>query len=395
MEEWTEDQIYKIILKISQEQSESFIDSMEYHQKFNGNNINEILMIGIQEKEEVIKEVLHMINILFSKLNSLKVENEDHISQYEHKIMILNQEYEQCLSHIKELENVNENQNEQNEKLFDQIQRIEDELSKGRLKYTQIQNELEKKEMQLKENVEFIQNNEQIKNQMRKRQQDLEDLINQLKNENFQKDTQIGKLISKIKDQDDKLQLKDMEIKNYIKENEKQQQASNNEQQQTQHDSIKKEKKRNINYMTRNKSNTILLRSETLHQRSQSQFIGQFDLEQFKDQCAASVKSQKSESEDDQTDKKTLKQENDEQQELEKSINELKGKLETANNELQMAENEKKQLQAQIVSLTSEISVFKIKEKKMALQQKQQEKRLTELQSGKTQIYNRKKQILI
>lgn len=37
---------------------------------------------------------------------------------------------------------------------------------------------------------------------------------------------------------------------------------------------MKKEKKRTINYMTRNKSNTVLLRSETLHARSQSHYIG-------------------------------------------------------------------------------------------------------------------------
>lgn len=38
MEEWTEDQIYKIILKISEEQSDSFLNTMEYHKKFDGNN---------------------------------------------------------------------------------------------------------------------------------------------------------------------------------------------------------------------------------------------------------------------------------------------------------------------------------------------------------------------
>ncbi|CAD8059578.1 unnamed protein product [Paramecium primaurelia] len=290
------------------------------------------------------------------------------------------------------LQNVNENQNDQNEKLFDQIQRIEDELSKGRLKYTQIVNELEKKDTQLKEYITSIQNNEQINQQIRKKNQELEELINRLKNEIQQKDTQIGKLISKIKDQDDKLQLKDLEIKNYMKENEKQQYASI-EQQQTQHDSIKKEKKRTINYMTRNKSNTVLLKSETLHSRSQSHYIGQFDLEQFKEQCAASVKSQNSESEDDQTDKKTLKQENDEQQELERLIVELKSNLEAKTNQLQIVENEKKQCEAQIITLMSEISVFKIKEKKMTLQQKQQEKRLTELQSEKNKFQLEQEQL--
>ncbi|CAD8152807.1 unnamed protein product [Paramecium octaurelia] len=381
MEEWTEDQIYKIILKISEEQSDSFLNTVEDHPKFDGNNINQILMIGIQEKEEVIKEVIHLI-----------IENEDQISQYEHKIMVMNQEYEQCLSHIKELENVNQNQNEQNEKLFDQIQRIEDELSNGRLKYKQIENELEKKNAQLKECITSFQNNEQINNQMRKKNQDLEEQINRQKNEIHQKDAQIGKLIAKIKDQDDKIQLKDQEIKNFIKENDKQQYTPF-EQQQAQHDSIKKEKKRTINYMTRNKSNTVLLRSETLHSRSQSHYIGQFDLEQFKEQCAASVKSQNSESEDDQTDKKTLKQENDEQQELEKLVIELKSKLETQSNQLQIVENEKKQCEAQIIALSSEINVFKIKEKKMTLQQKQQEKKLTELQSEKNKFQTEQEQL--
>ncbi|CAD8152926.1 unnamed protein product [Paramecium pentaurelia] len=394
MEEWTEDQIYKIILKISEEQSDSFLNTMEYHQKFDGNNrisYNQSRQLNLDDWN-LRKGRCNKRNFTFDQLNSMKVENEDQISQYEHKIMVMNQEYEQCLSHIKELENVNENQNDQNEKLFDQIQRIEDELSKGRLKYTQIVNELEKKDTQLKEQITSIQNNEQINQQIRKKNQDLEELINRLKNEIHQKDTQIGKLISKIKDQDDKLQLKDLEIKNYMKESEKQQYASI-EQQQTQHDSIKKEKKRTINYMTRNKSNTVLLKSETLHSRSQSHYIGQFDLEQFKEQCAASVKSQNSESEDDQTDKKTLKQENDEQQELEKLIVELKSNLEAKTNQLQIVENEKKQCEAQIITLMSEISVFKIKEKKMTLQQKQQEKRLTELQSEKNKFQLEQEQL--
>ena len=40
---------------------------------------------------------------------------------------------------------------------------------------------------------------------MKKKNQDLDDLINRLKNENLQKDSQIGKLIAKIKDQEDKI----------------------------------------------------------------------------------------------------------------------------------------------------------------------------------------------
>ncbi|CAK75760.1 unnamed protein product (macronuclear) [Paramecium tetraurelia] len=394
MEEWTEDQIYKIILKISEEQSDSFLNTVEDHPKFDGNNstsYNQSSQLNLDDWN-IRKGRGDKRSYTSDQLNSMKVENEDQISQYEHKIMVMNQEYEQCLSHIKELENVNENQNEQNEKLFDQIQRIEDELSNGRLKYTQIVNELEKKNAQLKECITSIQNNEQINNQMRKKNQDLEEQINRQKNDIHQKDAQIGKLISKIKDQDDKIQLKDQEIKNFIKENDKQQYAPI-EQQQSQHDSIKKEKKRTINYMTRNKSNTVLLRSETLHSRSQSHYIGQFDLEQFKDQCAASVKSQNTESEDDQTDKKTLKQENDEQQELEKLIVELKSKLEAQTNQLQVVENEKKQCEAQIIALSSEINVFKIKEKKMTLQQKQQEKKLTELQSEKNKFQTEQEQL--